>query len=355
MKNEYKQIECISKMKPEYLEHFCIIVEEYRGKLSDDIVIENSAFTLHDFDHHCFDIYKNISYVLFDEELIYTKEYGLSDRELYILNLAVLFHDIGMSNGLSRTRINHSINSAEYVQKLFNDSRSIFRQKCDLNPNEIMALKQIIIAHSNRRGIDVKEDDNGLRAKKLCNYKANVGEIRTRFLAGVLRLADELDVSAERIGIGELEQELEEQEKKYNMLKNKSNRSEAEEKKLEEWCNFEDSLEFWHKLHLISSVERDKDDKKKILLIVDDDYVQRKLDESQTEASIARKLVEIYSKINKELKDAVELCFSGNKLDNYVPTRELVIVSEIDSINKEIGNTLNVRSLEPIVVEEKKN
>lgn len=55
------------------------------------MVIGDSAFTLHDFDHHCFDIYKIISEVLFDEELVYSEKYGLSERKLYIMNLAVLF------------------------------------------------------------------------------------------------------------------------------------------------------------------------------------------------------------------------------------------------------------------------
>lgn len=64
-----------------------------------------------------------------------------------------------------------------------------------------------------------------------------MGIIRTRFLAGVLRLADELDVSVERLGTGELQQELEEQEQKYNIIKNKQNCSEIEENK---WKNGRD-------------------------------------------------------------------------------------------------------------------
>ena len=64
-----------------------------------------------------------------------------------------------------------------------------------------------------------------------------MGIIRTRFLAGVLRLADELDVSVERLGTGELQQELEEQEQKYNIIKNKQNCSEIEKNK---WKNGRD-------------------------------------------------------------------------------------------------------------------
>ena len=182
------------------------------------MVIGDSAFTLHDFDHHCFDIYKIISEVLFDEELVYSEKYGLSERELYIMNLAVLFHDIGMSNGLDRARDNHSLNSADYIDRQFKDSRSVLSQNSDLSANEIKALKAIIIAHSNLKDRSVQESDNGLKSHKLQDYKARLGIIRTRFLAGVLRLADELDVSVERLGTGELQQELEEQEQKvqYN-------------------------------------------------------------------------------------------------------------------------------------------
>ena len=82
---------------------------------------------------------------------------------------------------------------------------------------------------------------------------------------------------------------------------------------------------------------------------------QQKLDESQTETSIARQLVEIYSKINKELKEAVEISFTGKKLVNYVPIREIVITTEIESLNKEIDKSLNVRSLEPVSLEDKED
>lgn len=168
MNEEYKQIECISKMKKEYFDKFCTIVEGYREKISDNLVIGDSAFTLHDFDHHCFDIYKIISEVLFDEELVYSEKYGLSERELYIMNLAVLFHDIGMSNGLDRARDNHSLNSADYIDRQFKDSRSVLSQNSDLSANEIKALKAIIIAHSNLKDRSVQGSDISCRCTKTC-------------------------------------------------------------------------------------------------------------------------------------------------------------------------------------------
>lgn len=102
--DEYKKIECISKMEEDFQNAFEEIVNGYRDKLAKRVVFPGSAFTLHDFEHHCFNIYKIISDVLFDNKLVYLSDYGLCQRELFILNLAVLFHDIGMANVLGATR-----------------------------------------------------------------------------------------------------------------------------------------------------------------------------------------------------------------------------------------------------------
>lgn len=354
MKDEYKKIECISKMQVEYFNQFCTIVDEYRSKLSDKLIKQNSAFTLHDFDHHCFDVYKIISDVLFDRDLVYKDDYGLTDRELYILNLAVLFHDIGMANSLNGTRENHSLKSAQYVDRQYNDSNSTLRKKCDLTQNELKALKEIIIAHSDIKDGSVQEDNNGLKSDRLEDYDARIGRIRTKFLAGVLRLADELDVSVERIGTGELEQAIEEEKKKYDALKNKKALDNSEMEELDRWKGFERSLVFWEKLHLISSVKRRENDNKTILLVVDDDYVQIKLDEGQSETVIVRQLIEIQDKIGKELKNALEYSFTGDRFDNYVPVKKVIIVSRNENIKKEIEKTLNVKSLDPVVNYKKK-
>lgn len=66
---EYKSIPCIKKMGKGYQDIFDEMVKAYAEKLSSRIILSNSAFTLHDFDHHCFNIYKIISYVLFNEEI----------------------------------------------------------------------------------------------------------------------------------------------------------------------------------------------------------------------------------------------------------------------------------------------
>ena len=114
--DEYKNIECIKKLKDQYKNAFFKIVEYYAPKLPEKLVKEGSAYTLHDFNHHCIDIYQIISDVILYPNMAYTSE-GLTDKELYILNLAVLFHDFGMDAYLNCGRKDHSRTSAEYIQE----------------------------------------------------------------------------------------------------------------------------------------------------------------------------------------------------------------------------------------------
>lgn len=120
---DYMEISCIAKMKEEYKSAFKALVDEYSSKLSSRIVDDGAVYTLHDFAHHCFDIYKIISCVLFDETIVYSSV-GLDSRELLILNCAVLFHDIGMTMVLNAKRENHSVKSAEYIQREYDNASS---------------------------------------------------------------------------------------------------------------------------------------------------------------------------------------------------------------------------------------
>lgn len=336
---EYKKIQCIEKMDEDLKQKFVTIVNEYAPKLSSRIVMDGSAFTLHDFEHHCFNIYKIISDVLFDRDAVYDLAHGLSQRELFVLNLSVLFHDIGMFNNLGTVRENHSKGSAEYIQAEYNDSRSTFRRVADLSVNELRALKAIIIAHSN-----VKEDvKNGMDSLELRDYNAKIGIIRSKFLAGILRLADELDISTDRLGTGEIEQQILEGKKKYEDL---NNNADTEEKKneLKKWEGFMQSLNHWKKLHFISCVQRN-DTNNTIEMIVDDQYITQCLDEGQTEKALARTCVEIYRKIDNEMKEIQEKAFVGRTFRRYVAVDRLEIVTSHEELRQEIDDGLSRRRL----------
>lgn len=45
----------------------------------------------------------------------------------------------------------------------------------------------------------------------------------------------------------------------------------------------------------------------------------------------------------------------GTWRPDYSPIREIVITTEIESLNKEIDKSLNVRSLEPVSLEDKED
>lgn len=341
---EYKSIPCIKKMGKGYQDIFDEMVKAYAEKLSSRIILSNSAFTLHDFDHHCFNIYKIISYVLFNEELVYKEDYGLSQRELLILNLAVLFHDIGMSEVLGVARENHSVKSAEFIQREYDDANRPLRNKTDLTISEIKALKAIVVAHSNIKDGSVSAQENGLYSHHLKDYPAKNGtKIRTKFLAGVLRLADELDVSSERLGTGEIEQQIEEGERKFERLK-KEAVTEGQKREVREWEGYIESHKHWKKLHLISNVQRNEDGET-IELCVDDEYIERSLDEGNTEKSLSRDLVEIYLEVETKLQEAIKLAFVGKTFRTYVYVKKVELITQNKTLDKEIQDKLSVCSL----------
>lgn len=337
---EYKSIPCIKKMGKGYQDIFDEMVKAYAEKLSSRIILSNSVFTLHDFDHHCFNIYKIISYVLFNEELVYKEDYGLSQRELLILNLAVLFHDIGMSEVLGVARENHSVKSAEFIQREYDDANRPLRNKTDLTISEIKALKAIVVAHSNIKDGSVSAQENGLYSHHLKEYPAKNGtKIRTKFLAGVLRLADELDVSSERLGTGEIEQQIEEGERKFERLK-KEAVTEGQKREVREWEGYIESHKHWKKLHLISNVQRNEDGET-IELCVDDEYIERSLDEGNTEKSLSRDLVEIYLEVEKKLQEAIKLAFVGKTFRTYVYVKKVELITQNKILDKEMFIMMN--------------
>jgi len=342
---EYQEISCIHNMDLQYQEKFNEIVKQYAPKLPDKILLDNSAFTLHDFNNHCIDIYKIISEVLLYEELAYDENHGLTQKELFILNLAVLFHDIGM-DVLGANRKKHSLNSAQYLEAEYADSRSVFRQVSKLTKSEFYALKAIIIAHSDVKDGTVTSEENGLNSPQLCNHSAHpTGQIRTKFLAGILRIADELDVSSDRIGTGDIVQQIKEGKSKLIKIKKTQTTNADTEAEIKQWEGYIESLEYWEKLQYIINVKREN---KKIILKIDDDYVQNGLDESKTVRSIANELVDIQRKIEKELNVVLNKAIVGIKEKNIVPVESVSLKSENPDIESEVHDLLSVMQLEEI-------
>lgn len=346
---DYKKIECIKKLEKHYRDSFFKIVEDYASKLEEKININGNVYTLHDFNHHCINIYKIISdIILYSPEALGSN--GLSQMELYILNLAVLFHDMGMQVFVDSKRDSHSRRSLEYIEEIYNTPGSAFRANCNLNENEITALKLIVMAHSDIKGENVPDSQNGLNNPSLDDeMPSQTGSIRARFLASVLRLADELDITVARLGNGDLESQLNKfREEKLKLERELSSIDNYElsnsiQNKLEEIKGYVNSLEHWKRLHLFKYMKRRMEDNE-IYIYVNDDYIKRAIDRGDSCENIAEAIVYVYNKINKELQNGLlaKIHESAKKrsLQALISIAKFKLISDNDELNTYIAEKL---------------
>lgn len=218
---DYAEFECIKKMKASNKERFDNIVSEYASRLNRITSNGGTVYTLHDFDHHCCNLYKIVSDVILNEETAFgDNPSSIKDQELYILNLSILLHDLGMTKYVDLARDNHSVVSAAMIKEDYqNPSNPLTEAKSGLSKNDIEALTLIVRAHSDVKDGSVPDCENGLKNPKLTNaMPSRVKKIRARFLANILRMADELDITSERLGPMDVRNELEEAEKNIKVI-----------------------------------------------------------------------------------------------------------------------------------------
>ena len=317
--NSYKEFICVSKLSADLKKRFIDIVNTYGDKLSDRVILNNSVFTLHDFNHHCIDLYNNISAYILDSRTAFNNEYGLSDRELFILDLAVLFHDYSMFNFLDATRENHSRKSADFIKREYEDTRSAFRKFSDLTQEELKALMVIMEAHSNIKDGTVQDDENGINSPKLKNYTSKGARpIRAGFLAGVLRLADELDVTSARLGDAFLETQLEELNSSIKLGKI--------DKTDQRYDRMIESLEFWKLQHYFSFLEL-KDDGD-LCIHIDEEYIQKAIsEEGESPDKVKGRIAKAHKKICDEYNSISKKLFSNRDVSFYVAIRNISLES----------------------------
>lgn len=95
IKEEYKALTCYTKMDEPHRRSFDALARYYGRILNRGPAQTVTVYTSHDFDRHCFNLYRIISMYLLREEGIQQ----LNPEELYLLNLSVLLHDISMCEG----------------------------------------------------------------------------------------------------------------------------------------------------------------------------------------------------------------------------------------------------------------
>lgn len=199
IKEEYKSLACYRAMDGAYRECFDSLAKHYGRMLNQGPTQTITVYTSHDFDRHCFDLYRIISMYLLREEGIGQ----LSQEELYLLNLSVLLHDISMCRGGyekdANTMFNrdiHALQSAQWIRHEFDQGTTPLYQS-GLTADQVEIICDICKAHSTLKDRDTP---TGLFEPEL-KYKKDgkTGEIRVKALAGILRIADELDVTRHRL------------------------------------------------------------------------------------------------------------------------------------------------------------
>jgi orotate phosphoribosyltransferase len=254
-------------------------------------IYSEKAFTPHDFSNHCNNIYKIISKDIFYKDVLTKEKFQdndvpeISSEAFYLLNIAVLFHDYSMTN-LKCNRLQHSAESAEMFRDFCKSNDFVGRSI--LTPKQIKIVSSIIRAHC-----DIKEIIDGketVKEKTLESSDLKVfvegdseNEIHVRFLAGILRLADELDLTEDRAG-SEVEQ--------INLL----DENDPEQKK---------SKQFWEKLLYFDEIDFDDTDNNLVLKIKESKF---DFDTIKGEEIV----VGVLKKVNNELANITKICFSGD-------------------------------------------
>lgn len=327
MCREYKEFECIKAMDDGYIKKLDAMIDHYAPILDKIVLQDGSVFTLHDFEHHCYGLYKNISSVILSNNIAFGVGEGkLLPRELFILNCAVLLHDIGMTKTFCK-RNRHSKDSIEIIEEDYNNASSpLCEDKSGLNRNEIDALKWIVLAHSDVKDGTIADEQNGLKNPALTDcMPAKVGNIRGKLLAGILRIADELDVSTDRLGKMRIEEELKKISEKVNRLNVDYQSCDGQDKDHieEEIGTFEqvkESYTHWLKLHYIKEIKLEKNGVAK--LVVYDEQLENKYIDNEI-AAVSELLWDVYSKIKAEIQAFREYIESDYNLSSIVALKDV--------------------------------
>ena len=272
-----------------------------------------TRFTLHDFEHHCYDLFKHISEVILSEAAYERK--GLNKREFYILNLSVLFHDISLHTVNNCERQRHAKQSANWIREEYENPSTTFSDVSELVETEVDALCAIIEAHSDEKNGDGK---TGIENLALKDYPSKQKPIRTKLLAGILRLADELDISVLRIGDRRFEHQLKKMSEEYDKACNQFQTAiddeikRIAEQEMERLKSSAESYKHWKKLHYFEDVCRNnttiilKGNERKIL----EEFAQG------NELEVENMVQNVFSKVSREFLKIQKVLFgptAGNR------------------------------------------
>lgn len=251
------------------------------------------GFTPHDFSHHVKDIYSVLDKML--PEAFYEK-YNTGEN-IFILLTGALFHDIGMTKEWSEeVRVQHSKIGREMFLEPFKENEVNHVIKQNIETRYSKYIGDIIYAHSDIKLADGSKIET---FREIYDKYENLEyvtrgeheEINVPFLAALVRLADELDITYERI---------------ENIDYLKSN-------------NLPSSLQHFRTCELFKDIQLSKQQNDTLVIIVDESKCNLQLLEQDIDnafdqqdailnlATEAANILEKYEKIQEEFRMLKEL------------------------------------------------
>ena len=304
----YKGLNAYSSMCPEHQKFLDHQIENYADKLNKGWPINFTAFTLHDFDHHCTDLYRILSNIILREEGIKS----LTQEELFLLNLAVLFHDISMSEGgystqhgpTPRMREIHAIQSAQWIRHQWETVADFKKyENVELTPEHIEVLCAICATHSAPQTTDEQASEyikykNELRIHPIITCTC-IGGVRQYALAGLLQLADVLDVYSGRLG----------DMRELNAMSAYLNVSSAIHHPDQEQLLFE-SITHWDRLFYIHLIKRDSTDTSFVNLVLNIGHIENKIKADKLDEGHVDEIIDTLSNIKDNIQKTISALWS---------------------------------------------
>ena len=180
-----------------YFNRWATLRDIYKSKLNTDLFVEKYQLTPHDYDRHCTNIY-NILHLIIPSNCYGKGERQLNTEDLFILNVAVLLHDMFLVYSPLHKDI-HGQQMQQFIRNEVQDN-NVNVVNSILSDDEAKFVGDVIYGHC-----DIKQNDEiverTLYSLPNSNFKQGfLGKpINVRLLAGLLRFADELDIDSERI------------------------------------------------------------------------------------------------------------------------------------------------------------
>ena len=309
IEKRYQKLGCYRKLTPNYQDKLDRLIDAYADDLDAPIHVGDSLFTPHDFNHHCYNLYRIISENLCDLDIGGDRTKTLSEFELFLLDIAVLFHDCAMSSKvkLEVRREVHSADSAERFLKLWRDSESTLskvRREANMSENDAKIVAAVIRAHSDDKSAPSPEK-TGIFDEGLSDAmpSSDAGPVRAKFWAGILRLADELDITSDRLGDTRLKEQLD--------PGNADNRV---------------SARHWKNLTYFSALRKSAEVETQLDLVLDEDAIREEIDKGNGDV-VHAEIWKVKEKIDRELEKIKKEIFQKNALGRRIIRVETTAVS----------------------------